>query len=83
MEGVKGSSQLHLVRVQVVLPHIRGTIEDLHVGEVAFSMPLAKHLPPTLVDDQTALHLKQIISHFFQVPQIFVMGGRAGFMTFF
>ncbi|KAK9863968.1 hypothetical protein WJX84_008019 [Apatococcus fuscideae] len=55
-----------LMRIQVVLPHIRGTIEDLHVGEVAFSMPLAKHLPPTLVDDQTALHLKQIISHFFQ-----------------
>ena len=53
--------------LQVVLPHIKGTMEALHVGEVMTAMPLAKHLPAGLVDDDTANRLKAFILCFFEV----------------
>ena len=55
--------------MQVVLPHIKGTMEALHVGEVMTAMPLAKHLPPSLVDVTTAEHLKAFILRFFEVQK--------------
>ena len=53
--------------MQVVLPHIKGTMEALHVGEVMMAMPLAKHLPGSMVDATTADHLKAFILRFFEV----------------
>ncbi|KAK9839094.1 hypothetical protein WJX74_009391 [Apatococcus lobatus] len=55
-----------LVRIQVVLPHIKGTMEALHVGEAMTAMPLAKHLPASLVDAVTADNLKTFILRFFE-----------------
>ena len=52
---------------QVVLPHIKGTMEDLHVGEVMATMPLAKHLPNGLVDASAATRLRTFISRFLEV----------------
>ena len=52
---------------QVVLPHIKGTMEDLHVGEFMATMPLAKHLPNGLVDASAAARLRTFISTFLEV----------------
>ncbi len=53
--------------VQVVLPHIKGTMEDLHVGQVVTTMSLSKHLPNGLVDASSAGLLKQFIAAFLEV----------------